>query len=140
MSPSRRSCCERGDRYLAEVALAEQADLYRCASLIAAGTPVAASSDAPYASPDPWRGMTAATNRRTLGGRPLGQTERVNAGAALSLYLGAPAAPGGAPRRIEPGATADLCLLKSRLGEALEAPGAERVAATLIGGRLVYEA
>ena len=70
---------ERGDRYLAEVDPAEQADLYRCASLQAAGVPVAGSSDAPYASPDPWAGMAAAMRRRTMAGATLGGAERVDA-------------------------------------------------------------
>jgi predicted amidohydrolase YtcJ len=130
---------ERGDRYLAEVDAAEQGDLYRCASLLAAGTPVAASSDAPYASPDPWRGMAAAIQRRTLGGQPLGQSERVGAAEALAMYLGPPESPGAAPRRIEIGMIADLCLLKTPLREALAAPAADVVGATLIGGRLVCQ-
>ncbi len=64
---------ERGDRYLAEVEPSEQADLYRCASLQAAGVPVASSSDAPYASSDPWAGMAAAMRRRTRAGAVLCQ-------------------------------------------------------------------
>jgi predicted amidohydrolase YtcJ len=129
---------ERGDRYLAEVEPAEQADLYRCASLIAAGVPVAASSDAPYASPDPWQGVAAAVSRRTRGGRSLGETEQVRAADALSLYLGHPVAPGGPIRRIEVGERADLCLLKAPLREALEVPSASLVAATLVGGFRVW--
>jgi predicted amidohydrolase YtcJ len=131
---------ERGDRYLAEVDPREQADLYRCASLIAAGTPVAASSDAPYASPDPWRGIAAAIERKTLGGQVLGASERIGAAEALAIYLSAPDAPGGAPRRVEQGVAADLCLLKTPLREALESPSASLVAATLIDGRLIYAA
>jgi predicted amidohydrolase YtcJ len=131
---------ERGDRYLAEVDPAEQGDLYRCASLLAAGTPVAASSDAPYASPDPWRGVMTAIERRTLGGQPLGQSERVGAAQSLALYLGPPGSPGAAPRRVETGAPADMCLLKTTLSEALAAPAAELVAATLIDGRVVHQA
>jgi predicted amidohydrolase YtcJ len=131
---------ERGDRYLAEVDPAEQGDLYRCASLLAAGTPVAASSDAPYASPDPWRGVMTAIERRTLGGQPLGQSERVSAAQSLALYLGPPGSPGAAPRRVETGAPADMCLLKTTLSEALAAPAAELVAATLIDGRVVHQA
>jgi predicted amidohydrolase YtcJ len=72
---------ERGERYLAEVAPAEHPDLYRCATLLAAGVPVAGSSDAPYASPDPWAGIAAAADRRTSGGATLGVAERVSAAA-----------------------------------------------------------
>jgi predicted amidohydrolase YtcJ len=129
---------ERGDRYLAEVEPAEQGDLYRCASLLEAGVPMAASSDAPYATPDPWAGIAAAVARRTRQGRPIGEGERVDAATALDLYLGARAAPGGPRRRIAPGFPADLCLLDAPLAEALAAPAAGRVRATLIGGGIVH--
>ena len=129
---------ERGDRYAAEVALRDLDDLYRCASLLAAGAPVAASSDAPYASPDPWLGMAAAMDRRSASGRVLGHGERVSGSSALSLYLGHPAAPGGAPRRVALGAAADLCLLGVPLSEALVSPDAGHVAATLVDGELTF--
>lgn len=127
---------ERGDRYLAEVEADEQGDLYRCSSLLAAGVPVAGSSDAPYASPDPWIGIAAAIERRTRGGRPLGIGERVSAATALALYLGAE--PGDPPRRVATEAPADLCLLDAPLDDVLAKPGAERVRATLVDGRLVH--
>jgi predicted amidohydrolase YtcJ len=129
---------ERGDRYLAEVAPEEQPDLYRCASLIAAGAPVAGSSDAPYATPDPWAGIAAAIDRRTQAGRALGAAEAVDPARALGLYLGEAADPGGPPRRVAPGVRADLCLLKAPLREALAAPSADLVAATFVGGRRIW--
>jgi predicted amidohydrolase YtcJ len=129
---------ERGDRYLADVDLAEQADLYRCGSLLAAGVPVAGSSDAPYASSDPWLGMRAAIERRTRLGLPIGLGERVAARRALELYLGDRGAPGGPARRVELGAAADLCLLRAPLAEVLAEPGAEQVAATVIAGEIAF--
>jgi predicted amidohydrolase YtcJ len=129
---------ERGDRYAAEVPDAEQGDLYRCASLQRAGVPVAGSSDAPYASPDPWAGMAAAISRRTLGGRVMGEGERVCAEAALALYLGRPDDCGGAPRRVALGEPADLCLLKAPLREVLADPCADAVRATILAGRLTH--
>jgi predicted amidohydrolase YtcJ len=128
----------RGDRYLAEVDPAEQADLYRCASLKAAGVPVAGSSDAPYAVPDPWAGMAAAITRRTAAGELLGAGECVDPAAALALYLGRADDPGEPPRRVEAGAAADLCLLKVPLAEALAGLSAELVQATFIDGRMVW--
>ena len=130
---------ERGDRYAAEVDPAEQDDLYRCASLLAAGIAVAGSSDAPYASPDPWQGIAAAVDRRSHGGLVLGRGEAVATQTALDLYLDAPAAPGRLRRRIEVGAPADLCLLQTPLADALSAPAAAGVAATVIAGN-VYPA
>lgn len=129
---------ERGDRYAADVPHEEQTDLYRCATLLQAGVRVAGSSDAPYASPDPWAGMAAATDRTTAGGRVLGEIERVPSLQALRLYLGGPADPGGPSRRVAVGEPADLCLLKVPLADALAAPDADLVAATFIGGRPVW--
>ena len=127
---------ERGDRYLDAVPADEHDDLYRCASLRAAGVPVAASSDAPYASPDPWAAMRAATRRKTRSGRPIGESERVTADVALAMYLGDFDNPGGPPRRVAVGAPADLVLLAPPIREALDALTSDLVRATLIGGRL----
>jgi predicted amidohydrolase YtcJ len=128
----------RGDRYLAEVDPAEQADLYRLASLRAAGVPLAASSDAPYGRPDPWAAIAAATDRRTAAGRRLGPAEALSPREAMDLWLGDPLDPGGPPRRVAVGAAADLCLLDRPLSAVLARPSAERVAATIIGGRVVH--
>lgn len=129
---------ERGDRYAAEVATRDQADLYRCRSLLEAGVPVAASSDAPYASPDPWAGIATAVRRTSRGGLTLGAGERVTPARALALYLDRPTAPGRTPRRIAVGAAADLCLLDAPLRDVLAAPDAGRVRATFVAGRAVY--
>jgi predicted amidohydrolase YtcJ len=128
----------RGDRYLAEVDPAEHADLYRLKSLSAAGVPLAASSDAPYGRPDPWAAIAAAADRRTAAGRPLEPAEALSPRAALDLWLGDPSDPGGPPRRL--GGAADLCLLDRPLAAALAEPGGERVAATIIAGRVVHAA
>lgn len=129
---------ERGDRYALEVEPRDAPDLYRCASLLRAGVPVAGSSDAPYASPDPWRGIAAAVDRRTRSGLELGAAERVAPEQALRLYLGSQTAPGMAPRRVEVGAPADLCLLAAPLRDVLADPGSENVRAAIIDGRLVH--
>jgi len=129
---------ERGDRYLAEVERYEQPDLYRCASLQRAGVPVAGSSDAPYATLDPWAAMRAAVSRRTETGQSIGPDEAITPRKALNLYLGAFERPGGPPRRMEVGATADLCLLKTPLDEALRDLSADLVAATIALGDIVY--
>jgi predicted amidohydrolase YtcJ len=131
---------DRGDRYLAEVEPSDHADLYRCASLLAAGVPVAASSDAPYSNLDPWVGLRAAMSRRTRGGQRVAVDERVGAEAALALYLGDFDRPGGPARRVAAGAAADLCLLAVPLAEALTAPDAGLVAATFVAGRMVFDA
>jgi predicted amidohydrolase YtcJ len=129
---------ERGDRYAAEVDPADLGDLYRCASLRAAGVPVAGSSDAPYASPDPWAAIAAAIDRRSAGGVVLGAGEAVDAATALSLYLGDPADPGGPPRRVAVGEAADLVLLDAPLRDVLSEPSAARVRLTLMDGAVAY--
>jgi predicted amidohydrolase YtcJ len=127
-----------GDRYLAEVDPAEHDDLYRCATLFSAGIPVAGSSDAPYGGWDCWRSMRAAIERKTADGRSIGFEERIAPLAALGLFRGKASDPGGTPSRVEPGVPADLCLLDAPRAEVVQRPDAERVAATIIGGRIVY--
>lgn len=112
----------RGDHYRAEVEPDDLACLYPYAGLVEAGVPVAASSDAPYGPLDPWQVIAAATERSTDTGRVLGAHERVSAATALAGYLSPPEAPGGPPRRLRPGAVADLCLLHAPLAEALSRP------------------
>ncbi len=128
---------ERGDRYLANVDAVDRPDLWRCGSLLAAGIPVAAGTDAPFGQPDPWAAMAAAVDRHTGSGVELGGDERVTAARALDLFLGALDDPGGPPRRVEVGAPADLCVLDRPLIDALADLATVRVAATIIGGSVV---
>ena len=129
---------ERGDRYLVEVDRADRPHLWPCRTLIDAGVGVAASTDAPFGHPDPWRAVAAATTRRTAAGHPLGAEEAVEARTALALLLGDLADPGGPPRRVRPGAPADLCLLDLPLDEVLAHPSADRVALTVQAGAVVH--
>jgi predicted amidohydrolase YtcJ len=127
---------ERGDDYLAEVDAADQPDLYRVASLLAAGVPVAAGTDAPFGRADLWAAMRAAVHRTTAAGRVVGPAEGVAAGSALNLFLGAARTP-GRPRQIAPGKPADLCLLAVPLAAALQDLDPAAVAMTVIAGRVV---
>jgi len=128
---------ERGDRYLREVPSDEHGDLYRLGSLAATGIPLAGGSDAPYGGIDPWTSIAAAVSRRTRGGATIGHDEALPALSALSLWLGAPGDPGGASRRIQAGAAADLCLLDRPLAAALGSLADVQVAATIIDGAMV---
>jgi predicted amidohydrolase YtcJ len=118
---------ERGADYLREVPAEEVPWLWPCRSLIEAGVAVAAGTDAPYGTADPWAVIAAAT-RRTLN-----PAERVDAGTALRLFLGDPLHP-GAPRSVSPGQPADLCVLAVPLAAALAEPDAGHVRGTVIGG------
>jgi len=129
---------DRGDHYLDHGDDADAADLYRCASLLAAGVPVAGSSDAPHGDADPWRAIAAAIERRTAGGRTIGSGERLDARRAVDLYLGTADDPGGPPRRIVPGAPADLCVLDRPLADALADPAAVTVVLTVRRGRVSH--
>jgi predicted amidohydrolase YtcJ len=119
---------ERASQYRRDVPEADQPDLYRYASLLDAGIRVAPSSDAPFASEDPWRVIAAAATR------VLAPAERITPRQALDGLLTPLDDPGGPPRRVTVGAPADLCLLHVPLAEALSSPDAAVVAATLCAG------
>jgi predicted amidohydrolase YtcJ len=125
---------QRGDDYLRDVHPSDIPDLYRYASLLAAGVRAAPSSDAPYGDLDPWRAIAAAVGRLTERGETLGVVESVPAATVLAGYLARPEDPGGRTRAVAAGAPADLCLLHVPLEAALAAPDASLVRATLRGG------
>tara|TARA_R110001606_G_scaffold381211_1_gene542258 strand:- start:50111 stop:51550 length:1440 start_codon:yes stop_codon:yes gene_type:complete len=130
----------RGERYLARVEAYEQEDLYRCGSLLRCDIPVGGSSDSPYGPVDPWLAMRTATTRTTRQGRIVGGGERISPDAALNLYLGSPACPGRPVRQIRVGDPADLCLLNLPVAAALNTLSGDLVSATLIDGRIVFQA
>lgn len=130
---------ERGAVYRREIAAGEHPWLYRCRSFEQAGIALAGGTDAPFGHPDPWRALHAAVQRRTTDGALLGGAEALTPEAALALFLGAPHAPARI-RRIEPGATADLCLLAVPWRQARCDPSARHVRATIVGGTIVHDA
>ncbi len=134
---------ERGDQYRDEVDPDDRPLLYPCASLRQAGVRTAAGTDAPFGHADPWAAMRAAVHRRTASGAVLGPDERVDPATALALFLGRPDAP-ATPRKIEPGAVADLCVLDRPLDALLQtlASDGDRplnpVVTTVIAGQVVH--
>jgi len=131
---------ERGDAYLRDVEPADRPWLHRARGLEAAGLALAAGSDAPFGEPDPWLALRAAVQRRTAAGAPLGPAERLAPERALDLFLGPPEAPGGRPRRVAPGAPADLVLLDRPWAAARRAPHCDHVVATWRAGALLFRA
>ncbi|MGA1676516.1 MAG: amidohydrolase family protein [Pseudomonadales bacterium] len=128
----------RGDRYLEQADPEDRPWLYRLQTLRQAGIPLGLSSDAPYASPDPWAGMRAAVERRTLSGRLVGRDEALTPEQALRGYLSPLDHPGGSARRIAPGVSADLCLLDRPWSEARRDLQAGLVRAVLVSGQVRY--
>jgi predicted amidohydrolase YtcJ len=116
---------ERGEQYAQDVPGDQLPQLWRLASLLAAGVRVAASTDAPFGALDPWAAMRAAVNRPA--------TERVSAATALGLFLGHADDP-ARPREVSAGEPGDLCVLKVPPRTALEELASDMVAAALLGG------
>lgn len=128
---------ERGDQYLAEVPAAEHDQLWRVAALRDAGVPVALSTDMPFGHGDPWTAMRAAVHRTTPSGTVLGAGECVSPATALTMFLGRADQPDRA-RAVRTGQPGDLCVLSEPPATALAELDAGMVAATVIGGELVY--
>jgi predicted amidohydrolase YtcJ len=82
--------------------------------------------------------MQAAVDRRTAAGALLGAGEALSPERALALFTTPPDAPGAAPRRIMPGARADLCLLDRPWSRARGALASDAVAATIAAGRPIW--
>ncbi|MFC4295820.1 amidohydrolase family protein [Novosphingobium tardum] len=117
----------RGDRYRATIAVDDQPDLYRLASLERCSIPLLAGSDAPYGFPDPWLAIRAAVDRRTDEGAVLGPGEALSPTAALDLYRSG--------RTLVPGSPANLVLLEADWAIAAGSP----VTLTMIGGRVIFQ-
>jgi predicted amidohydrolase YtcJ len=129
---------ERGDEYLADIAQEEWSNLYRLRAFAQAGVTMAGGSDTPFGAADPWAAMAAAVARRTRQGKLLGAGERLTPEAALALFLADPVKL-DRTRCIEPGTSADLCLLARPWREARELLSAGLVKATIIGGQIVSQ-
>jgi len=120
---------ERGREYATDVDADDRPHLYRCRSLVEAGVPLAAGTDAPFGTADPWAVMRAAAVGRD-------GAERLDRAAALGLFTGDPQRP-GRTRRLTAGSPADLCLLHVPLRAALDVLSAEVVRAAFVGGRRI---
>ena len=113
--------------------------MWRARSLVAAGVAVAAGTDAPFGSPDPWLAVRAATRRRTRQAGVVGAAEAVATPTALRWWGGTAPAP-AAPRRLAPGEPADLVVLAAPLAEALSGDDPVPVVATIMAGEVVFPA
>jgi predicted amidohydrolase YtcJ len=93
----------------------------------------------PFGQPDPWATMRAAVLRTTPGGAVLGADERISARTALTMFFGYPDQPTRA-RTLQPGGPGDVCVLRVAPETALAELDAGMVAATVVGGEIVYTA
>lgn len=132
-----------GDRYLADVETNEQQWLYRMNSIKNAGIPLAAGSDAPVASFDPWLGIKTASTRMTLSGQVINTAEKLSRWHSLEMFTTDAALAGGWENNrgmIKSGFHADVIAvdrdpLTCSVGELSNI----RVHATWIKGKLVYD-
>ena len=131
---------ERGDAYLRDVEPQDRPWLYRLLGFLDSGIALAGGTDAPFGGADPWRAMSAAVERRSSGGSPIGPEEALTPEQALGLFLGAPRSPGGGARTIMPGAVADLCLLQQSWRDARSNLADAPVALTIKSGAIVWDA
>ncbi|MFS0574289.1 amidohydrolase [Sporosarcina sp. 179-K 3D1 HS] len=133
---------DHGNRYLADVDPTEHDWLYRMNSLRTIGVPLAAGSDAPVASVNPWIGMQAACTRSTKTGNLIGVAEKLNRWEALKLYTsGAAYAAGWEKTRgiIAPSYQADFLLIdQNPLTCEADELGMIDVCAVWIAGKLVH--
>ena len=130
---------ERGEQYLADVDPVDHRYLYRCRGFLDAGVPLGGGTDAPFGEPDPWAAIRAAVTRKTSDGRLIGPNETLSPERALALFMTPADVPGGAPRRIAVGEAADLCLLDRSWNEARQSLRHEHVAATILGGEVIFK-
>jgi predicted amidohydrolase YtcJ len=130
---------ERGEQYLADIDAAERTQLWRVGSLLDAGIPLAASTDAPFGGIDPWAAMRAAVSRTTATAQVLGPRERVEPAQALAMFLGAADSP-ATPRTVDTGQPGDLCVLRLPPAAALAELASDMVLATIIGGHIAAPA
>ncbi|HQY69784.1 MAG TPA: amidohydrolase family protein [Pseudomonadales bacterium] len=131
---------ERGDQYLRDVEAVDIPLLYRGAGFLRGGVALAAGSDAPYGSTDPWAAMRAAIGRRTRAGVQMNAGECLAPAQAIALFAGDLHRPASGLRELAVGQPADLCLLDVSWEDLCADPDARHVALTVCAGRIVYAA
>ena len=134
---------DHGDRYLTDVDPSEHSWLYRMNSLLKANIPVAAGSDAPVATVDPWINIQTACSRTTKSGKAFLIDEKLSRWDALELYTTVAARSAGWDTKrgiIAPGFQADFILVdKDPLLCSLDELPKMQVQQTWIDGGLVYK-
>jgi predicted amidohydrolase YtcJ len=134
---------EFGDGYIHNFGRHRADTMFPVKSLIAAGVPVAGSSDAPVTHYAPLFGIEQALTRKTVAGDVCGPDERVDLTTAIRLHTinGAFASfEEGFKGSLEVGKAADLVLLAEDLSRVpIERLRDVGVVMTVVGGEVVYE-
>jgi predicted amidohydrolase YtcJ len=132
-----------GDRHLSRFLGPERAHrMEPLASMTRLGIRWGLHSDYPVTEVDPLMGIWLAVNRRTSGGQPIGESEKVDIHQALRGF-GPDAAFLGFQERqlgtIAPGYLADFTILSGDPVAAPESVKDLRVQATVVGGEIAYQ-
>ncbi len=134
---------EFGDGYLQNYGRPRADTMFPVKSLIAAGVPVAGSSDAPVTHYAPLFGIEQALTHRTMAGDVCGSDERVDLTTAIRMHTihGAFASfEEGFKGSLEVGKAADLVVLAEDLSRVpIERLRDVGVAMTVVGGEVAYE-
>jgi len=137
-----------GDRYLRQMPVEDMPHLYPLRTLLEAGVPVAAGSDAPVAPPGPLSGLAGAVRRVSSGGALVAPQQAVSAEEALAMHTRAAAYAAfeeGERGSLRAGKRADLVLLSGlpvqQAGDPLSgAPvDALTVEMTVLGGEIAWQ-
>jgi predicted amidohydrolase YtcJ len=135
---------EFGDGYIQNYGRHRSDTMFPVKSLIAAGVPVAGSSDAPVTHYAPLFGIEQALTRKTVAGDVCGPDERIDLTTAIRMHTinGAFASfEEGFKGSLEAGKFADLVVLAEDLSQVpVERLRDVGVVMTVIGGEVVYEA
>lgn len=128
---------ERGEQYLRDIDASCHHQLWRVASLVHAGVSTACGTDAPFGDIDPWACMRAARTRSSPSGAVIGAAERIGSRQALDMFLGAADSPTRL-RLLQPGHSADLCILAATPSTVLADLSADLVRTTIVRGEVVF--
>jgi len=135
---------EFGDGYIANYGQHRADTMFPAKSLIAAGVPVAGSSDAPVTHAAPLFGIEQSLTRATSGGQVCGPDERVDLTTAIRMHTINGAFASFEERvkgSLEPGKLADLVVLGDDIARVpVKDLRHLPVAMTVVGGEVVHEA
>ena len=114
---------------------------YAFRSLMDRGVPLVGSSDAPYDTPDPWRGLFAAVRRADAQGRSANPApeEALTAEQAVTMYTANAGTAFGEPNLgiLEPGSPADFVIVNRPSLPAAIGAGSAAVRETWVAGTVV---